>query len=415
MYYLNMYHNHLQLLEYGGKANNLARLASYSNNAVPMFAGLAATYMKTVLGSSLLEANQAAYNKDFATAHAIARKAITGLKLHENLLSDIKAFTAHHPPTTTYAVRSSAIGEDGTQASFAGQHDTFLGVTPAKIPRRILDCWLSAYNENALAYRESMGLSPVPPGMGVVIQKMVKASLSGVIFTQDPTSTITHSMVIEVVAGLGETLVSGRTNPSTYFVEKASGLVLHEELCRQTIRMSLSPMGGTRTYKPRALTPKLPPTILKRLVHTAQTIENNYYGPMDIEWATQGSKVYVLQARPMTTDPEEDDGTFYSAFRRGASSGIVTALAQTKPWHEADFKTGNILISEHTTPNDLPIMRKASGIITMVGGITCHAAIVSRELGIPCIVGVGKEKALGYQGRTITMNGSTGEVTVNEV
>jgi len=303
------------------------------------------------------------------------------------------------------AVRSSAVGEDGTALSFAGQHSTFLNVEGLdEVIDAVLKCWASLDNEQAIEYRKSNGIEKA--SMAVVVQRMVDAEASGVMFTVNPTVIDGYHMVIEAVWGLGETLVSGQLTPDQYLIHKKGQIletktVLQEWELRDGASMSLIP--------DRQNAPKLTKEQILELAELGLQLELEYGWPQDIEWCLQGGDLYIVQSRPITTlgangTVAEVTGTVIAkgmSASKGVASGVATKYS--------DCKVGDVLVTDITNPSYLPTMKKAVAVVTGKGGMTCHAAIVCRELGIPCVVGVGN--ITGLFGKNVIVNGDAGVVT----
>jgi rifampicin phosphotransferase len=207
---------------------------------------------------------------------------------------------------SSFAVRSSAIVEDGSSASWAGQFLSFLGVLPAEVPRRVRDCWSGAASEHARAYGRRLGGlgidgaagSEIP--MGVVVQGMVESEVSGVLFTLDPVSREPGLMALEAVAGLGEMLVQGLVTPESYLIEARQRRIVEQRPHRQSRMLVI----GERIEEVQIQSNAgalLSPPMLDRLVDTGTQLEEHFSAPQDIEWAISGGELFVLQSRPITS------------------------------------------------------------------------------------------------------------------
>ena len=289
----------------------------------------------------------------------------------QGMLDELTRGVGRKPSTKTYAVRSSGLAEDGEDSSYAGQHDTYLNVNASGILSRVISCRESSVK--AKAYRDAKG--ETDQGIAVLVQMMVPSWISGVTFTSDPFNMDLGTSVIEYTKGLGDKLVAGEVDPTgSYEVSNISG--------------QFTPtMVDVEDYKIiRALTS----------VHdTCKRIADLFGKPMDIEWAWDDEgRLWILQARPLTTGGRR---WLYPEMRgRSVVKGRAEGIAR---WAQGDaenmmFDEGNILLATMTNPHMVPLMMKASGIATRIGGRTCHAAIVSRELNKPCVVGVGNLNAL---------------------
>jgi len=321
------------------------------------------------------------------------------------------------------AVRSSATAEDLPEASFAGQQETFLNV---KGRMEVLDavkkCWASLFTARAVYYRKKQGFETEKVGIAVVIQKMVDSEIAGILFTAEPTGD-TSKMVIEAGYGLGEAVVSGSITPDTYTIEKGTFKIIEKKIGKQEWSLERAEKGNKKNNIPKAKQSKqkMDDKYIIQLAKIGRQIENHYKKPMDIEWAVENKQMYIVQARPITTlgMKEKTDKerkriiqTKETPIASGlkASPGIASAKAVIIPDVKNVSKVieGDIIITKMTTPDWVPIMEKAKAIITEEGGRTCHAAIVSRELGIPCVVGVENAMEKIHDGEIITVNGFNG-------
>lgn len=322
------------------------------------------------------------------------------------------------------AVRSSATAEDLPNASFAGQQETYLNVQgESNLILKIKECWASLFEERAIFYRHENKYDHFKIGIAVPVQKMIESDSSGVMFTIDPVTNDKTKIIIESVFGLGEMIVQGKENPDHYEVSKETNKIILKEISIQ--KKMLKKVGN--------LNKELNVSFLNRkrqkisngqileLAKLGKALEKHYYFPQDSEWAVEKGKVYIVQTRPITTihKKEKTEETHSKAdfgvllFRGdGASPGIVTGHVRIlKSSSEINkLMPGEILVAEQTNPDFVPAMKKASAIITDSGGRTSHAAIVSRELGIPAIVGTVKATRTLKTGDVVTVNGGTGEI-----
>ena len=285
-----------------------------------------------------------------------------------------------------FAVRSSGLAEDGEDSSFAGQHDTYLNVDAMDVLEHVIMCRESA--EKARPYREARGEED--KGIAVLVQMMVPAVVAGVTFTSDPFNMDLGTSVIEYTKGLGDKLVSGEVNPTNSFEVN----------------------NGTNTFIPNLSYAERQEYSLNKVHHQCQGIADLFSKPMDIEWVVDGAGiVWILQARPITTGNKKWN---YPEFvGRSVVKGRAEGLGVwgVKDGNNTHFDEGNILLAVMTDPHMVPLMMKSSGIATQIGGRTCHAAIVSRELNKPCVVGIGNLSTL--QSRTqIVLDANEGKVIV---
>lgn len=327
------------------------------------------------------------------------------------------------------AVRSSGTSEDAGDTSFAGMNATFTNVVgTADLLARIRDCWASLYGERVVAYRANSALAE-EPAIAVIVQEMVSSELSGVMFTADPTAVTTDRLIIEAVLGQGEAIVSGMVEPDTYVVHKDGPRLLtvrvgHQD--RKIVRgadgadeiVELSPEEGTRRF--------LEDAQVLELARLAMKVEEHYGSPQDIEWAMAGGKTFLVQSRPITTlhaarekqQPAVEAGRPRALVRglaasRGRASGVVRVL--TDPSQRDQLLPGEVLVAPMTSPDWMSAIRRAAALVTDGGGMTCHAAIVSRELNVPCVVGTRTATTTLRDGELVTVDGATGEVLEGDV
>ncbi len=320
------------------------------------------------------------------------------------------------------AVRSSATAEDLPGASFAGQQETFLNVKgESNLILKIKECWASLYEERAIFYRHENHFDNRKIGIAVPIQKMVESDKSGVMFTINPVNNDKTRLVIEAVYGLGEMIVQGKVKPDHYEISKADGKILTKEISSQDKLMKKS--GSENKIVKVSLFAKKKQKItdseIIELYKLGMKLEKHYFFPQDSEWAISGGRVYLVQTRPITTiattAKKKEEPTKVGELilkGNGASFGIATnhvrILESAKDIDK--LKQGEILVTHETNPDFVPAMKKASAIVTASGGRTSHAAIVSREIGIPAVVGATEATHILKDGMAITVNGSTGEI-----
>jgi pyruvate, water dikinase len=319
------------------------------------------------------------------------------------------------------AVRSSATAEDLPEASFAGQQSTFLNVQgEALLIEKIREAWASLFTARAIFYRTTNKFDHFKVGIAIPVQKMVASEMSGVMFTLDPVKNDKKVITIEAIYGLGEMIVQGMVTPDHYEIEKKTHKIIVKQAHYQEKLMykrgahnvihQLTEKEGKKL--------KLTDELIVELAKVGEKLEKHYYFPQDIEWAIENNTVYVVQTRPVTTVMHKDTSasakiTGLSLLLKGdpASPGIASGHAKVlhSPHEINKIEQGDILVAEQTNPDYVPAMKKASAIVAEQGGRTSHAAIVSRELGIPAVVGAGgATKKLNDI--AITVNGSTGEV-----
>ena len=315
------------------------------------------------------------------------------------------------------AVRSSATAEDMEEASFAGQQDTYLNVRREELIERVKECWASLFTKRACVYRERNDISHADAEMAVVVQQMVDATVSGVLFTSDPVSG-DDEMTIESAWGLGEGVVAGEVTPDRFVVDGETGEVLTTDLSTKRQQYTWSgddtELIGVPEEKQESRT--LTDEQIQTLWTTAQEITGYFGEPQDIEWAIDNGKLYILQSRPITSitssaTADTDTGVIVEGLGAspGTAAGTVRRIDQID---ETDRITGgDILVTGVTTPDMVPAMQRAAAVVTDEGGMTSHAAIVSRELGVPSVVGATDATEMLSDGQEVTVDGDKGVVT----
>ncbi len=323
------------------------------------------------------------------------------------------------------AVRSSATAEDLPDASFAGQQETYLNVKGEDdVVEKVRKCWSSLYTPRAIYYRVQKGFRHEDVSIAVVVQKMVNSEKSGVMFTSHPV-TGEKLCVIEAAFGLGEAIVSGKVSPDTYVYDRVNRKLVEMKIGEKKIMITRNEKGETveielppEKAKQRVLTDEE----IEELVKFAELIENHYNQPQDVEWAIEKGKVYIVQSRPVTTIRgkrkekeeviEEEEEMKVLLRGLGASPGIgvgkVKIIFSEKEIDKVE--KGDILVTTMTTPDMVPAMKRAAAIVTDEGGLTCHAAIVSRELGVPAVVGTKEATKVLKDGMIVTVDGERGVV-----
>jgi pyruvate, water dikinase len=425
----------------GGKAGKLGEMVRQGLPVPPGFVLTTEAYRAFVSGTALateipalLGAVDPTHPETTEVASRKIREAFDRAEFPPDLRSEVaKAydlFVRRHNVRFS-AVRSSATAEDLEGASFAGLQDTYLNVSGIdQIFAAIKKCWSSLFTTRVLVYREKKGFDHLQVHLAVLIQKMVDAVVSGILFTRDPNTGENH-MIVEAGWGLGEAIVGGEVTPDHYVVDGATLKLVHKQISEQRVRIVRAEGGGNRREDVPAdaqRVQKLSDHRLSRLVSLARVIESHYRRPMDIEWCADAESLYIVQARPVTTIPtstapgagqaagaptggeKSEEAALVRGF--GASPGIAGGIARIlRGAEEMDrIKAGEVLVTTMTTPDMVPAMSRASAIVTDEGGMTCHAAIVSRELGVPCVVGTREATKKIAEGSEITVDGKTGSV-----
>ena len=372
------------------------------------------------------------------------------------------------------AIRSSATAEDLPTASFAGQNETFLNVKGGEqAVQAVKKCWASLFGSRSIYYRVEQGFDHLEVGLACVVQKMCQSEISGVMFSADPFTGDTSKIVVEGGFGLGEAVVSGSITPDRYVVDKANLKIVDRRISRQT-RMITKVKGVDQWVNlEEELTDaqKVPDRIVLQLAEYGKRLENHYNSPQDVEWGVENGKVYIVQTRAITTlkpkqivqsssvvekkeekleenqeerleekneEKKEEPQQVESAIpiekvesimvqpqsvngneneealvqglpaSPGMASGPVKIVSDIKELYKV--KKGDVLVTQMTTPDFVPAMKRACAIVTDEGGTTAHAAIVSRELGVPCIVGTGNATRVLRDGEIVTVDAAHGAV-----
>ena len=376
---------------------------------------------------------------------AVTGQAIRGLVLHGEFSEQLKQEIVNAYQglcekvgieQLDVAVRSSATAEDLPQASFAGQQESYLNIRGEdQLLEACRRCYASLFTDRAITYREEMGFDHDQVALSVGVQQMVRSQASGVMFTLDTETGFPDAVLINAAWGLGETVVQGSVNPDRYMVYKPlldkEGLhpLIEKQAGDKLVKMIYSE-GTHDPTKTIETTPQerdalvLNEEQIMQLAGWAKIIEDHYKHPMDIEWALdeRNNELYIVQARPETIESQKNRAVLvnYSIKERstvlcegssvGGAIGTGPVVVLDNPSQEHKFPDGAILVAERTDPDWLPIMRRSSGIITNSGGPTSHAAIVSRELKVPAIVGTGNATTSLQDEQEVTICCSDGAV-----
>jgi pyruvate,water dikinase len=351
------------------------------------------------------------------------RKLILTTEIPQRIAMEIMKSYNKLGAKTPVAVRSSATAEDLPEASFAGQNDSFLNIIgDANVLLRVRDCWASLFGERSIFYRQTQKFDHFKVGIAVPVQKMIQSEVSGVMFTVDPISQNKDALVIEAIYGLGDYIVQGVVTPDHYETSKSKKEILYKSIAVQEIMETranheVKESKVVKTYQDKQ---KLPDKYILQLTEIGCKIQEHYFKPQDIEWALEKGKLYIIQSRPITTLGSQAQGhkgtevINKEVLLKGAPAapGLVSGPVRIVPDIKLldKIKKGDIMVTDMTTPDFVPAMRRAAGIITNRGGLTSHAAIVSRELGVPCVVGTSTATKVLKDGMIVTLNGATGEI-----
>ncbi len=426
------------LEQVGGKGLNLGKMARQNFPVPPGFVVTAQAYFKYMEDNDLqnkickvMNVLDVENTEKLGKTTEEARGLILAGKMSEELeteiimaykkMSEKKIAWLTSSEEEYVAVRSSATAEDLPGASFAGQQDTYLNIHGKQaLLEAVKKCWASLFTARATYYRKQKGFPTEKVGIAVVVQKMVNSNVSGIMFTADPTGDET-TILIEAGYGLGETIVGGKITPDTYTVDKGSLHLTEKKVHYQEWKLVKSAGENKRVKlsEKEGSKQKIEDPMIIKIAKIGKQIENHYKKPQDIEFAIEANEIYIVQSRPITTlelskkvrDRGKIEGNIIIE-GLAASPGVASGKVKVVPSAEQVNKVmeGDILVTTMTNPDWVPIMKKSAGIITNEGGRTCHAAIVSRELGIPCVVGTenGTEKLKDEQ--EITVNGFDGVV-----
>lgn len=417
----------------GGKGANLGEMARSGFPVPPGFIVTSAAYFNVIQQNNLKPKIKSILDDlnihDIHSLNETSRQIkslISHADIPDQLALDIikrylKLGSGHNQ--TLVAVRSSATAEDLPNASFAGQQETFLNVQgEANLIQNIRACWASLFEPRAIFYRQEKHFDHFKVGIAVPVQQMVQSRISGIMFTVNPVTNNKNQLIIEAIWGLGEKIVQGAYTPDHYLIQKLSWKILQKQTNQQTKQLVLSKNKNRELPLPKnkQRQTKLTDEQIIYLAKLGHQVQQHYFFPQDIEWALVDNKFYLVQSRPITTLNLRETkiapvptGKLRLLLRgEPASPGIITGYTRIlKSAQEINhLLPGEVLVTDMTTPDFVPAMKKAAAIVTNKGGQTSHAAIVSRELGIPCIVGT-ETATQALKSRTvITVNGQTGEV-----
>ncbi|NYZ78559.1 phosphoenolpyruvate synthase, partial [Candidatus Micrarchaeota archaeon] len=324
------------------------------------------------------------------------------------------------------AVRSSATAEDLPEASFAGQQETYLNIKGGdNVVKAVQMCWASLFGSRAIYYRQEKGFDHLKVGLAAVVQEMVQSEKAGVMFTSDPITNDPNRIGIEAAYGLGEIVVSGSITPDSYTVKKDTLEIIEKNIAKQT--WMITKINGKNEHvnikNEMQEKQKLTENEVVELAKYGKEIEKHYGWPQDIEWAVSRGEIFIVQSRPITTLKKGGGETVAESATSvanaemilrgvGASPGVAVGKVKLIPTAKDidKMEKGEILVTEMTSPDYVPAMKKAAAIVTNAGGATCHAAIVSRELGVPCIVGTKNATEVLHTGDLITVDAKMGVV-----
>ena len=430
----------------GGKCANLGEMTTKTGVPVPPGFAITAEAYRFHLKENKLEGRIKDALRGLNT-HDVRNLAERGKKvrelvagaelpkqLEEEIVKSYEAMSKKLKMKNPYvAVRSSATAEDLPGASFAGQQETYLNVSGAEpLLKRVRDCFASLFTNRAISYRVDKGFDHFKIALSVGVQKMVNSLAAGVAFTIEPDSGHENFVMINGSWGLGEYVVQGNINPDTFLVFKPTLALIEKNLGTKKLKLVRADTGveNKEASVPEAERQKfvLNDDEIKYLAKYCVDIEKHYKMPMDIEWAKDkdNGKLYILQARPETVHAIKKKNVFEvyelkehgkvlvngEAVGRKIGQGEANVIESVDEIHK--FKPSQVLVTESTNPDWEPIMKIASAIVTNRGGRTSHCAIVSRELGIPAVIGTNNGTQLIKTGQKVTVDCSGGEGHVYE-
>jgi pyruvate,water dikinase len=435
----------------GGKNANLGEMTKAKVPVPPGFAITAQAYEKFITETNIAQEmyriiKETVTNPDDPKQYEEASKKIRKLMESANMPKDIeeairetyqKLSEKTNTPNLPVAVRSSATAEDLPGASFAGQQETYLNVKGAdELVKKTIKCWSSLFTPRAIFYRAKKGFKHDQVLISVGVQKMVNARAAGVMFTLNPVTGNRDQIIIEGTWGLGEAVVSGEETPDHFVVDKQTLEIIERKIAKKVVEYVRNPETG-KTEKvevppEKQEIPCINDEEIEKLAQLGNQIDQHYGCPQDIEWAIDRElefpeNIFIVQSRPETVwGVKEKEKKVEAAapkhlsemkvVARGIAAGrrdigFGVAKVVSSPEEAAKLvKKGDILVTSMTTPDFVPFMKIASAIVTDKGGVTAHAAIVSRELGIPCIVGAETATKKMITGKEYTVDARNGVV-----
>lgn len=416
--------------EAGGKGANMGELVAAGLPVPPGFVLLRSSYLSAMRAGGV-DAELAAMHREALTKVDNSarlselcermRRVVTEAGVSDDVRDQLLAAYRRLGSNCVVAVRSSATGEDGRDASFAGMNQTLTNVTGEDaLVDAVTQCWASLFSPRVVTYRASRGFT-ADPAMAVVVQQMIASEQSGVVFTTDPSTGERDHIVIEAALGLGEVVVSGKVQPDTYVVDKKTLDVVDVKVGYQAFKIVRGPEGRDVVVDlepEQAQARVLDDAALRRIAELAIAVENHHGCPQDVEWAIAAGKAWLVQARPITTLHPEAADQPAGVLVRGLPAAPGSASGRVRVLHSPEegnrLQDNEILVAPMTNPDWLPAIRRAAALVTETGGMTCHAAIVARELNVPCVVGARDATTVLHDGQTVTVDGAHGTVSAGE-
>ena len=412
--------------EAGGKGANMGEMVAADLPVPPGFVLLRDCYLASMSAGGVADSLNALHRSAMAADPAeltgmcermqelVAKAGMAG-DVRERVLEAYRRLG----PNAIVAVRSSATGEDGADASFAGMNATFTNVCgEQELIDAVQRCWASLFSPRVVTYRASRKFT-TDPAMAVVVQVMIASERAGVAFTADPSTGAEDRVIVEAAFGQGEVVVSGSVEPDTYVVDKITGEILSRRMGYKNFKIVRGADGSDRNIDlsdAEAQSQVLSDEELREIVALALVTERHNGCPQDTEWAIADGKIWLVQARPITTlhHATMSPPDAHAVVARGLPAAPGTALGAVRvlltPAEGGRLRDGEVLVAPMTNPDWLPTMRRAAALVTDTGGMTCHAAIVARELGVPCIVGARTATTDLKDGVVVTVDGTHGRV-----
>ena len=418
----------------GGKGANLGEMTQAKIPVPPGFIVTAKAYFDFLKKANLIDEIRDTLkpvdpndSKQLQQASSDIKQTISNAPMPPEIAAEIKK-AYREMGDGLVAVRSSATAEDLPEASFAGQQRTFLNIQGEDdVVMAVQGCWASLFEARASFDRVQQGFDLFKVGIAVPVQRMVQSEASGVMFTLEPVTSDTSKILIEAVYGLGEAIVGGEANPDQYVVDKDHLKILNKKVSHQDWELVRNVKGSGENANikidlpvGRASQQKISDDEIVEVARLGKLLEEHYKFPQDIEWAKEDRHIYIVQTRPVTTIKKTtEEGTREREIEakvlltgNKASPGLASGPVKIvhDPSEIDKVIKGDVLVTSMTTPDFVPAMKRAVAIITDRGGRTSHAAIVSRELGIPCVVGTERATEVLKEGQIVTVDGSQGKV-----
>ncbi|MDE3064416.1 MAG: phosphoenolpyruvate synthase [Acidobacteriota bacterium] len=411
----------------GGKGANLGELTAGHLPVPPGFVVTSDAYRYAIASSGIADklsgmvaGADPSRTDDLNVLADEAQSLIRGVTLPPDLVAAVLEAYHRMDDNQIVAVRSSGTSEDAGDTSFAGMNSTFTNVTgDDELLGRLVDCWASLYGARVISYRATRAITAVPE-MGVIVQAMIASERSGVMFTADPSNGDTSTIVIDAAFGQGEVVVSGQVETDMYVLDKTGPHLRSARVGTKAFKLVRGPDGKDQRV---GLAPDegrrrvLSDAEAIELARLGLAVEAHYGSPQDTEWAIADGHQYLVQSRPITTlapVAEAPAGLAGAPLVQGLAASHGTAVGRVRVLQSPDegdqLADGEILVAKMTSPDWVPTMRRAAALVTDGGGITCHAAIVSRELGVPCVVGARNATTVLRNGELVTVDGSKGVV-----